>query len=288
MISGNSQLQDSMKKQLMMLSGESFTKQESKSKKFGCFLPSSEEQRQPKSESRENTKKRPRPNQSGLSTASFATGTLPAKRSTSTNRTNRMPLSTFWRFCLSLIFAASVSKVTIGSHNLHSFKQSAAYHKACIEKYGGVWFAQELWLSEKQLPTMQQLGTQYVARSGMEQAVSDGILVGRPFGGVSIAWAPNLDHLISPLNDFCHKRIVGVEMKSGNKEILLLSIYMPYFNSSRRAECVAETIDAIAMLDTVIEQHPTHLIVIGGDFNSELKVLIHIDTYWRDFTGKMD
>ena len=197
-----------------------------------------------------------------------------------------MPLSTFWRFCLSLIFAASLSKVTIGSHNLHSFKQSAAYHKACIEKYGGVWFAQELWLSEKQLPTMQQLGTQYVARSGMEQAVSDGILVGRPFGGVSIAWAPNLDHLISPLNNFCHKRIVGVEMKSGGKEILLLSIYMPYFNTSRRAECVAETIDAIAMLDTVLEQHPNHLIVIGGDFNSELKGDSPFDTYWRDFIGK--
>ena len=53
--------------------------------------------------------------------------------------------------------------------------------------------------SEKQIPTLQQLGTQYIARSGMEQAVSSGILVGRPFGGVSIAWSPSLNHLIMPL-----------------------------------------------------------------------------------------
>ena len=126
--------------------------------------------------------------------------------------------------------------IVIGSHNLHSFKTSVAYHRDCIKQYGGIWFAQELWLSEKQIPSMQQLGTQFVARSGMEQSVSDGLLVGRPFGGVSVAWSPDLDHLISPLSNFHHKRVVGVELKSSLKRVLLLSIYMPYYNSSRRAE----------------------------------------------------
>ena len=95
-------------------------------------------------------------------------------------------------------------EITVGSHNLHSFKQSAAYHKECINRYGGIWFGQELWLSEKQLPSLRQLGTQFVARSGMEQAVSDGLLVGRPFGGVSISWSPDLNHLIVPLTNFNH------------------------------------------------------------------------------------
>ena len=53
--------------------------------------------------------------------------------------------------------------------------------------------------------------------------------------------------------------------------ILLLNIYMPFFNSSRRADCIAESVDAISMLDTIIDHHPNHMVVIGGDFNSVLK-----------------
>ena len=143
-----------------------------------------------------------------------------------------------------------------------------------------------MWLSEKQIPTMQQLGTQFVARSGMEQAVSDGLLVGRPYGGVSIAWSPDLNHLVVPLTDFHHKRMVGVEIKSRDSHVLLLNIYMPFYNASRRAECVAETIDAITMLDTVIEEHPNHLVIIGGDFNSELRGDSPFDRHWKEFSDK--
>ena len=109
--------------------------------------------------------------------------------------------------------------------------------------------AQEHWLSEKQLPSLHQLGAQFVARSGMEDAVASGIHRGRPFGGVCMSWAPDLDHLISPLPNHRHKRVVGIELKTGEKDILLLCIYMPYFNAEKRAECMAETIDAISMIE---------------------------------------
>ena len=73
---------------------------------------------------------------------------------------------------------------------------------------------QELWLSEKQLPLLQQLGTQFMAKSGMEDAVSSGILRGRPYGGVSIAWSHDLDHLIIPLTSHMHKRLVAVQLQA--------------------------------------------------------------------------
>ena len=46
---------------------------------------------------------------------------------------------------------------------------------------------------------------------------------------------------------------------------------MPFFNSSQRAQCLTETIDVIAMLETIIEAHPHHSVIIGGDWNTELK-----------------
>ncbi len=62
--------------------------------------------------------------------------------------------------------------------------------------------AQETWLSKKQLLELNSLGVQYVALSGMEHAVTSGILTGRLFGGVSVAWSPDLDHVMKPLINF--------------------------------------------------------------------------------------
>ena len=111
--------------------------------------------------------------------------------------------------------------------------------------------SQELWLSEKQLPTLQQLGTQFVARSGMEDSVSKGIMLGRPFGGVCITWSPDLDHLVAPISNFRHKRIVGVELNGGSKPYLFICAYMPFYDSSNRATCMTETVDAITMIETI-------------------------------------
>ena len=141
-------------------------------------------------------------------------------------------------------------------------------------------------MSENQLSSYQRLGTQYVAHSGMEQAVSGGLLVGRPFGGVSIAWAHDLDHLITPLTNFRHKRAVGAELKCGSDNILLLCVYMPFYDASRRSTCMLETLDTLSMLENMIEQHPSHSVIIGGDLNTELRGNSPFDTHWRDFMAK--
>ena len=116
---------------------------------------------------------------------------------------------------------------------------------------------QEIWQSEKQLSSLHQQGTQILAISGMEVAVS-----GRPFGGVSISWSPDLDHVLFPIPNFRHKRVVAIKLKTIEKEILLLCIYMLFYNASRRAECLAETVDAISMCKTIIEQQSHHQVVV--------------------------
>ena len=58
---------------------------------------------------------------------------------------------------------------------------------------------------------------------------------------------------------------------------------MPYFNASRQEECIVETIDVLSMLETVIEDHPNHLIVVEGDLNTELKGDSPFDSNWNEF-----
>ena len=129
---------------------------------------------------------------------------------------------------------------------------------------------------------MSDLGVQFVARSGMEEAVGSGMLQGRPFGGVSIAWAPELHHAMKPLVNYRHKRLVCVEMAAEPKPILFISIYMPFFDSSKRTECLAETMDAIAMVEEILSDHPLHQFVLGGDFNTEFNGHSPFDNLWKD------
>ena len=145
---------------------------------------------------------------------------------------------------------------------------------------------QELWLSECQLKNLSDLGVQFVARSGMENAVSSGILRGRPFGGVCIAWSPNLNHAITPLTNYKHHRVVGIELHTAPLPIILVSIYMPYFNASKRQECILETINCISFLQSIISDHPNHHFVIGGDFNTEFKSASPFDCHWSDFISQ--
>ena len=147
---------------------------------------------------------------------------------------------------------------------------------------------QELWLSEYQLKNLSDLGVQFVARSGMENAVSSGILRGRPFGGVSIAWSPNLNHAITPLTNYKHHRVVGIELHTAPSPIIFISVYMPYFNASKRQECILETIDCISILQAIISDHPDHHFIIGGDFNTEFKNVSPLDCHWVDFISHND
>jgi exonuclease III len=132
------------------------------------------------------------------------------------------------------------------------------------------------------------LETQFVARSGMEDAIASGILRGRPFGGISITWSSDLNHLITPLTNYKHKRVVAVELQTKDAKFLFVSAYLPFYNSSKREECLLEAVDAIAMTETIIDDHPLHRVVIGGDLNSEMKGVSPFDALWKDVMTKHD
>ena len=194
--------------------------------------------------------------------------------------------SLFSLFRLLLFFASVNQQFIVASHNLHSFKKSSIFHKQCIQNRGGIWLSQELWLPENRLTELSNLGVQYVAQSGMEDAMSRGIYAGRPHGGVAIAWSPDFDHVIKPLVNYRHKRVVCVEMNAEPDPLLFASVYMPFFDASKRLECIAATNETIAMLEEILSDHPRHKVIIGGDFNTEFKGSSPFDTLWREFIRK--
>ena len=193
--------------------------------------------------------------------------------------------------CLILVLITFASftqtkPVIVSSFNLHGFSASSKYLSDCIASYGGVWMIQEHWLSEHQLQQLQQLNVQFVARSGMENAVSSGIYRGRPFGGVSICWSSDLNRIITPITNYKHKRVVSVEMKQDVNNILFICVYMPFFDTRKRDQCMTEAIDVISMIEVLIDEHPNHHIIIGGDLNTEMKNCSPFDPLWNALMSK--
>ena len=122
----------------------------------------------------------------------------------------------------------------------------------------------------------------------MESSFSNGIYNGRPHGGVCIAWSSDLNHVIKPLVNYRHKRIVCIEISTTTSPILLASIYMPFYDSSKRQDCMAEANETIAMLDEIVADHPLHKFVFGGDFKTEFQNTSPFDNLWREFIDKHD
>ena len=146
--------------------------------------------------------------------------------------------------------------------------------------------AQELWLSNKQLSQLKYLDAQFIASSGMEDAVSSGVMRGRPFGGVSITWSSDLNHIITPLTDYKHKHVVAIKMSTTSKCVVFICVYMPFLDSRKRDICRTETLETLSMIEQIISDHPDHLFVIGGDLNCELDGGSPLDNYWSSFTTK--
>ena len=204
---------DSKRRRRLIPSPVISTKRESKWETSGCLVLQSREPKLSKFVSLKPMKKGLRIPQSGRSTAKSGIGKKKDLRVEELHHSlSNTSYISILSFCLSLIFAATT--ITIGTHNLHGFKKSSVHHRSCLQRHEGIWLGQETWLTEKQFPLLSTLGAQYVARSSMEDAISTNILRGRPFGGVSIAWSPKLNGIVSPLTNFRHKRVVGVEVNS--------------------------------------------------------------------------
>ena len=94
--------------------------------------------------------------------------------------------------------------------------------------------------------------------------------------------------MIKPLTNYRHKRIVCVEAIAEPEPLLFISLYMPFFDSSKRQECMAESIEAISMLEEILSDHPLHKVIIGGDYNTEFNNSSPFDSLWSDFMSKYD
>lgn len=92
-------------------------------------------------------------------------------------------------------------------------------------------FLQETWLSKQELSNISSLHPDFYGRGVAAYDDSNGLLVGRPYGGLAILWRKTLG-TICKVSDVGDERLLLLELTSCNGPISLLNVYLPYDNGN--------------------------------------------------------
>jgi len=154
--------------------------------------------------------------------------------------------------------------------NMHGFNNGIAMVKQLCQDFD-IIILQEHWLSKANLYKLDNIDPNYRAfgLSSMEGKLADGILSGRPFGGVAILWKQSLSHLLSiEKKDETNGKLLSVKLRGiGVQDIIISCVYFPCYKSSN--DYIIELSDSIAYLENVLNAYPNAQHIIAGDLNFE-------------------
>lgn len=152
----------------------------------------------------------------------------------------------------------------ISSYNCKSAKRNAGGIARLCEN-SDIVLLQEHWLFPSDLPSLNNIHNDFVAYGISSIDPSQGLILGRPFGGVAVLWRNNLSPFVRPIS-FNDDRIVALECCINGLKILLIGVYLPYDNKQNFAQYV----HYLAMLKSIIDEYDSPYVCILGDFNADI------------------
>ena len=91
-----------------------------------------------------------------------------------------------------------------------------------------------------------------------------GILVGRPYGGLSILYRKHLS-VSGNIIHFDDSRLFGFNINCNNFKYLFVNVYLPYFSEENFAEYTMY----IGKLEAIVNEYDVNGLIVMGDFNAE-------------------
>ena len=126
---------------------------------------------------------------------------------------------------------------------------------------------QETWLAKQELDSCNNLLENFSAFSVAKVDFTQGLLQGRPHGGVSIFYDKRLASHVSPIYfhncDWC----IGLTFKYETVNFTLFNVYLPYECNNNEDEFI----DKLSLLESYIDNVGQSSFAITGDFNSNIK-----------------
>ena len=112
------------------------------------------------------------------------------------------------------------NNIRITSYNCHGAKNKLPVLNT-LTRNAHIVFLQETWLLPNELSVLDNINPTYNYFSLSSVDVESGVLVGRPYGGISVLWEKNLSSMCQVLT-FDDDRILGLSIIVSNIKYLLL------------------------------------------------------------------
>lgn len=171
----------------------------------------------------------------------------------------------------------SVGRLTVVSYNLHGLNQGiVGINELMTTLDPEVIMVQEHWLSSANLFKLSEISNEYfvISSSAMDDCLSAGPLVGRPYGGVGVLIKKTLAAATGSV--ICSERLIAVLVA----DWLVINVYMPCVGTYNRVCLYSDIIQEIQQL---LDDYPDYSCLIGGDFNVDLEGTCNISSVVNNF-----
>ena len=157
----------------------------------------------------------------------------------------------------------------IVSYNCRSVKNSQRDVIELCNK-NDLIFIQEHWLPLQDLGYLNSLHTDFYSFSSSPLDLREGIIVGRPYGGLGILYRKNLAGKVK-LIESSDDRYMCIELITDSGKILFINCYMPYFDNGRNYELY---IDILHRINAVVLDNNYTDVMFLGDFNCNIGTVL--------------
>ena len=159
--------------------------------------------------------------------------------------------------------------ITLASYNMHGFTSNWKYLQDLCRTCNLI-VIEEHWLASSQLHYLDDIDPNFMcySKSAMDDVLCDGLLTGRPFGGVSILYNKNLGGIISfvAADD---GRVICVKLKTTDVQLLLFGCYFPYNDHGLKYKNSLSNV--IGFIEAILDEHPGYKACVIGDLNFECR-----------------
>ena len=174
----------------------------------------------------------------------------------------------------------------LSSFNLHGFRNGLSMLNELCNTCSLIG-VQEHWLRNDELDKLALAHPDFnhAAVSGMDKAMSRGLLVGRPFGGIGFLWHNSLTKHIQIVKRDPEGRCMILKLSVAGHSLLVCNLYLPCFDG---ADCLSEVNYYVGFLTETFESVYYTDIVLLGDFNFELHNLCNRYTVFKHMLDRFN
>jgi hypothetical protein len=154
---------------------------------------------------------------------------------------------------------------------MHGFSNGASFLKElCLGN--DVIFVQEHWLLTAHLTKLNDISSDFIfyGVSAMGDACAQGIVRGRPYGGVGVLVRKTYSKFISLCGYHQDSRAVAIKFDYNDLHIICVGAYFPYDKSSHDySACICSI---TGFIESLVSDNPGYKTICTGDYNFECNV----------------